>query len=241
MASLSKCLKTLGRCSLPSSADVKASTELLNVQAQVDSNVSDIGAKQIQQMGDKLKEVDFLETAGVTLVAHSPLLRARQTSLGMLGSMAPDTMAGKVQRVIEVDLLSEKTPQEWTPMYFQQFLDRIYNFEQWLGEQPEDKVAIVGHSQYFKKMLNMDFKFGNCDVWKVDFDAKKGRRPSHQAEAATETAAADEVGEEKKESDSDNAADQTGQHRYEYEGRLPPQWTNLLQLHACEVAGSKRE
>ena len=31
-------------------------------------------------------------------------------------------------------------------------------------------IGIVGHSQYFKSMLGLPAKFGNCDVWEVKFD-----------------------------------------------------------------------
>merc|ERR1712224_797043 len=64
----------------------------------------------------------------------------------------------------------EKTPAEWTPMYYSGLLTRISDFESWLRRQPEQKIDIVGHSQFFKAMLGLDFKFGNCEVWKVDFD-----------------------------------------------------------------------
>jgi len=36
--------------------------------------------------------------------------------------------------------------------------------------QPEDVIAVVGHSQYFKSMLSLDYKFGNCDVWELQFE-----------------------------------------------------------------------
>merc|ERR1739845_41405 len=39
-----------------------------------------------------------------------------------------------------------------------------------LGEQPENIIVVVGHSQYFKSMLGLDFKFGNCDIWELKFD-----------------------------------------------------------------------
>ena len=59
---------------------------------------------------------------------------------------------------------------KWLPVNHDAFTRRIAEFEQWLGEQPEDVIAIVGHSQYFKSMLGLPAKFGNCDVWEVKFD-----------------------------------------------------------------------
>ena len=37
-----------------------------------------------------------------------------------------------------------------------------------MEEQPEERVVVVGHSQWFKRCLGMTFKFDNCDVWKVE-------------------------------------------------------------------------
>lgn len=220
IAALSRVFRGLGRLSLPSSADVVASTELMNVAAQVDSNVSDIGAKQISQMGEKLRDVKFLVSTGIQLVAHSPLLRARETSEGMLGCIAPDTKVDPVNRVVELDLLAEKTPKEWAPGYFSAFKKRISSFEHWLAEQPETTVAIVGHSQYFKAMFGLDFKFGNCDVWQATFHPAKlkivGSTESETVETCTKT--------------EDKAV-----------WTLPPQWSNLQQLYKCEIEGSKKE
>jgi len=98
----------------------------------------------------------------------------------MLGAVTPRTASnvetlweGKipdtVDRVVELPCLAERTPLEWLPVNHDKFMQRIVDFESWLSEQPEDKVAIVGHSQYFKSMLGLHFKFGNCDVWEIKY------------------------------------------------------------------------
>ncbi len=126
---------------------------------------------------------------GIQLVAHSPLKRARQTCYGMLQCVAPsssktsqDGDAGQsnnnddgckhpsVQRVVELDILSERTPIEWFPGQHDAFTKRIAEFEMWLSEQPEEVIAIVGHSLYFKNMLGLESKFSNVDVWSIQFD-----------------------------------------------------------------------
>jgi broad specificity phosphatase PhoE len=219
LSSLGRCFKTLGKFSLPSKSDIYASTELLNVMAQIDSNVSQVGAEQIADMAAKLKEANFLKESGVQLVAHSPLLRAQETSEGMLGCRADKAKAETVGRVVELDLLIEKTPQEWTPLYFSTFKQRIANFENWLGEQAEDNIAIVGHSQFFKAMLGLDFKFGNCDVWQVMFDLSQREDPE-----------LDPV--QKQTADSDAVAHRSG---------LPPQWSDLKQVFACEVKSTSQK
>jgi len=227
IASLGRCFKSLGKFSLPSKTDIYASTELINVMAQIDSNVSPLGVQQIATMGNKLKEEDFLTKTGIQLVVHSPLLRAKETSEGMLGCRSDTNQkAESVQRVLELDLLMEKTPQEWTPMYFSTFLERIANFEKWLTEQPEEKIAIVGHSQYFKAMLGLKYKFGNCDVWEVDFDPScKETTTKVDGEGETSDGQHDDV----------SPTTTANEEQEDKEKGLPPQWKNLKQLFACEV------
>jgi len=159
--------------------DVATSMELLNVGGQIDSSVSKVGEKQIKQIGGTLRQDDFLNVKGIELIAHSPLERVRQTSQGLLGCVAPrcnesnktiPSPPAGVQRVVELDFLKERTPLEWLPVNHDAFTSRIAQFEQWLGEQPENIIAVVGHSQYFKSMLGLDYKFGNCDVWELKFD-----------------------------------------------------------------------
>lgn len=190
LACLTRSMKGLASLKLPSKSDVKSSVQLLNVSAQIDSEVSHIGKQQIFQAGEKIRQDDFVEKMGIQLVVHSPLLRARQTSEGMLECVAPsDGSAGNkdddsnhsdqiskgsrhksVSRVVELDILKEKTPLEWLPVNKETFRKRIEEFEKWIAEQPENVIAVVGHSQYFKSMLGLPKKFKNCDVWSLQFD-----------------------------------------------------------------------
>jgi broad specificity phosphatase PhoE len=235
IAALSRTFKTLGKFSLPKSSDLYASTELLHVQGQVDSNVSEIGAKQIAHMKEKLQQDDFVKSTGIQLVAHSPLLRARQTSEGMLGCMTAatekqsDLKADSVSRVVQTNLLLEKTPSEWTPLYYGGFIKRIQDFETWLANQEEDTIALVGHSQFFKAMLGLNFKFGNCEVWKVTFDPRKVANKNGVIPAVTIDTAKGE-----KKNDSILQGSQTPQWN------LPPQWSNLEKKYGCDVASSSK-
>merc|ERR1712038_425013 len=68
-----------------------------------------------------------------------------------------------VQRVVELEFLTERTPIEWLPIQHDAFTKRIAEFEIWLSEQPEEVIAIVGHSLYFKTMLGLGSKFNNVD------------------------------------------------------------------------------
>lgn len=78
-----------------------------------------------------------------------------------------------VQRVVNLDLLSEKTHKEWLPGQSGIFENRVADFQHWLAEQPESIVCVVGHSQFFKQLLGLPFKFDNVDVYQATFDAQK--------------------------------------------------------------------
>jgi broad specificity phosphatase PhoE len=175
---------------MPRSADVTAASELVNVGAQVDSSVSEFGQAQIRHMAQVLLQQQeppqheqppqqeqhppnspsgSSVLSRIQLVAHSPLQRAKDTCLGMLGCLAPSTLSHGIKRVEQVDLLKEKTPAEWV-ISRSSFHMRLVQLEDWLAQQPEDCIALVGHSQYFKKLLQIDYLIGNCDVVQVTFD-----------------------------------------------------------------------
>jgi len=184
---LSRALQQVGKLILPSKEDVSASVELLDVKAQVDSDVSEKGRAQIENLAFQLKEDNFVVEEGIQLVAHSNLKRARQTSEGMLGCVAAKVDSSEsvrnngemthqmtcktVKRVVELPCLAERTPLEWLPINHDVYLRRIAEFEMWLEEQQEERIAIVGHSQYFKSMLGLPYKFENCDVWRLSYES----------------------------------------------------------------------
>jgi broad specificity phosphatase PhoE len=229
IAALGRTFKTLSKFSIPKSSDIYASTELLHVQGQVDTNVSDIGARQISHMREKLLQDNFLTSNGVQLVVHSPLIRARQTSEGMLGcvtaadslSNAPDLKADSVSRVVQTELLIERSPSEWTPMCYGGFIQRIKDFENWLHNQEENNIVLVGHSQFFKTMLGLNFKFGNCEVWKATFDPCSVANQSNRADS----------GEFLESTNAEPKEDSTTIGPW----MLPPQWSNLEKKYGCDA------
>ena len=138
---------------------------------------------------------------------------------------ATDTLTAPVKRVEELSCLEEKHPSEWIPGNFGAFAQRMQDFETWVCDQPEDVMAIVGHSQFFKAMLELDYKFGNCDVWEVTLDCTKVTGSSLYDESN------DDENEEKKddtktvaESECDEAEDQS----------LPRGWRGLKNLYKYE-------
>ena len=45
--------------------------------------------------------------------------------------------------------------------------NRIRGFEKWLAARPEERVVVVGHSNYFARMLGTHWKMRNCDVYEA--------------------------------------------------------------------------
>lgn len=250
LESLARSLKRVVNMKLPLKDDVAASVELLDVQAQLDSFVSEKGQKQIDQLGLKLQMDDFVRKNGIKLVAHSPLVRARQTAEGMLGCVTPrgssdnkeylweGKKASTVDQVVELPFLVERTPLEWLPIHHDKFMRRIDEFEAWLCEQPEDKIAIVGHSHYFKSMLNLPYKFGNCDVWEVKFKPSsrselKQFGPKMNVNGDTVEVVQEEHSQqfEMIQSDPD---DESGHLGDSINRKLPRGWRNLVNLYTFE-------
>ena len=56
--------------------------------------------------------------------------------------------------------------------YSATLLERIERFKIWLAARDEENILIVGHSQYFKKMLGLSSLMRNCDVWQCDFTSE---------------------------------------------------------------------
>lgn len=170
LSSMKTAVDDVARFSLPKASDVSAAMSWFYIPAQVDSAVSEKGKQQIAEMAEILKKDKFHER--IQLVAHSPLQRARDTCKGMLGCEAPDILVEPVQRVVDLDILEELTLLEWT-VTRSSFIQRLAKLEDWLQAQPEESIVLVGHSQFFKALLNLGFKFRNCDVWRVTFDAQR--------------------------------------------------------------------
>ena len=169
LASFHNMCSTMYRFQLPQKKDFTYSLGLVNIPKMFDSHLSEFGRQQITHMAEVLTKSDFVRQRQIQLVAHSPLIRARETCRGMLQCEAPDVKVDTVQRVLELDLLLEKTPVEWIPGNYGSLVRRLRELEDWVAAQPETVMALVGHSQFFKALLGLDYKFGNCDVMQVQF------------------------------------------------------------------------
>jgi hypothetical protein len=72
-------------------------------------------------------------------------------------------------KVQVLDDLEEATIYEH--VFSRTLLERIERFKKWLAQRDEETIVIVGHSQYFKKMLGLKTLMRNCDVWQCDFSS----------------------------------------------------------------------
>lgn len=125
----------------------------------IDSDLSEKGKEQVCEMAEILAQEDFWSSFRPDAVVYSPLKRAKATLKGLF----PRIPLLAVQKE-ELECLREETPFEHA--FYRVTLDeRIHLFESWLREFPGEKVVVVGHSQYFKRMLGMPEKMKNCDVW----------------------------------------------------------------------------
>jgi phosphohistidine phosphatase SixA len=167
---LKAALTALTKFSLPKGKDVLAACELINVSEQIDSHVSAFGTEQIKYMSNVLEETEFLKHHSIDLIAHSPLIRAKQTAMGMLSIVEENQ--NERPRVEQLDLLIEKTPTEWLPGNSAALQKRLVGLEDWVSAQPESVIVLVGHSQFFKNLLDLEYKFNNCDVMQIQFSAE---------------------------------------------------------------------
>ena len=183
IGSLKAAFKSLIRLSLPKSEDVKAACELIRVDQQIDSNVSEFGQQQIKYMANVIEESNFIQKHQIQLVAHSPLIRARDTCRGLFGGTAADPTP-TIPTLCELEELKEMTPTEWIPGNAGSLHQRFRALESWISQRPEKTMVLVGHSQFFKALLHLDYKFGNCDVIQVQFHAPKEQQQTPIAAAA---------------------------------------------------------
>lgn len=156
LSSLKRIGSNIASLRAPNSSDIRASFELINVAAQVDSSVSPLGHKQIENVRNQLEKDNFIDN--VELIVHSPLERAKVTCHKLFPSAETQ----------ELEYLIEKTPAEWMPGNGARLQQRLQDLQTWLSEQKASRIALVGHSQYFRNLIGL--KFDNCDVWKVEFD-----------------------------------------------------------------------
>lgn len=76
-------LSSIAKQIIPSKEHVKRKLELMDVNAQIDSDVSPKGDCQIKNLAQPLEKDDFITKYNVSLIAHFPLKRAKWTCKGI--------------------------------------------------------------------------------------------------------------------------------------------------------------
>ena len=159
-------LTRLRNYQLPTCEQVMGTFSLLSLT--IDSAVSQQGKRQILDMHMILRDDKFWDRQKFDLIVCSPLIRARETCRGIL----PIPSDKNAIEFMILDDLEEATPYEH--VFGSSLLMRIKRFTMWLDSREEKNILIVGHSQYFKKMLSSKALMRNCDVWQCDFTSDVG-------------------------------------------------------------------
>ena len=144
----------------PTLRQIASTLSLLSLT--VDSKVSELGRRQICDLKNILHDENFWKRK-IDLIVCSPLTRAQDTCNGIL------PLGNSGVKVVTLGDLEEATIYEH--VFSSSLMKRIENFKRWLVESDEETIVIVGHSQYFKKMLQLKTLMRNCDVWQCDFSS----------------------------------------------------------------------
>ena len=173
MAAMMEGFHQIGRLHAPSMTQVSASFSLL--RGNLDSNLSGQGQRQLLDMAMILKDAHFVESFAPELVVVSSLTRARLTCDALFNN---NNNNNNKTEVVVTDMLREATPFEH--VFSSTLFDRISRFNEWLSSREETRIVIVGHAQYFNKMLSNNavdaahFYMQNVDVWETCYAREVG-------------------------------------------------------------------
>lgn len=175
MQGVARSWAALTQFNLPAFTDLKGGVELATAMvtgATDECSLSSNGEAQVAEVREMLlKDYDTLKTLkqDPVLVTYSPLLRARLTCEGLFKDILPPST-----EIIQLESLREIVPVDYVaPTRWANAKSRILDFEKWLAGRSESNLVVVGHSHYFRHMLGVDFKFSNCEIWKVKFNPEQ--------------------------------------------------------------------
>ena len=69
--------------------------------------------------------------------------------------------------LLQCNLLDEASPLEH--IFTDSLMDRIDTFQLWLSDRPATTIILVGHCQFFFKLLPLSFRLRNSDVYEFLF------------------------------------------------------------------------
>jgi len=133
----------------------------------MDTPLSERGQQQVQAQRAALDAAGFAHASDIQLVVHSPLQRARDTCLGLFTSHVEAEQQPELPVVEHPELYERDIPEHIIPSRIRPRIDR---FVEWLLERGEERIAVVGHSSFFKEMTGETF--GNCSVWRFALTAE---------------------------------------------------------------------
>lgn len=170
------CVAACRRCNFPTCSQLMSPCAICWTSLGLDAPLSSLGTQQIEDMEGILKREMFLDSFKPDIIVNSPLQRAKKTAEGIFPKDFRDdkknesTTANFQDNVgvepvrLELKCLQEATPAEHC-CSSATLNARIRQFEEWIMQFNGERVVVVGHSQYFKKMLGLTELFRNCDVW----------------------------------------------------------------------------
>eukprot|EP00439_Symbiodinium_sp_Y106_P070245 s750_g12.t1 len=149
----------------PACDDVCSSLRLLCFD--VDTPLSMRGERQLKDVQAQLSDCSFLQKADPQLIVFSPRRRAVRTREVLFGSEVPSKAMPQ---------LVERTPMEG--LCPAQFAERVQGFKDWLAKTPETRIVVVGHCQFFARLLGKgagyDRYLSNAEVKRCYFDPTSG-------------------------------------------------------------------
>lgn len=122
----------------------------------MNTDLSDAGEKMAGNLRHQMNQTDFISNHGVELIVHSPLIRAQRTcSILFEHTGVP---------IVENEFIFEKNISEH--FRFADMNRRVTQFIEWLRARPECVIVVVGHSAFFRSLLQLkkDMKMKNCEV-----------------------------------------------------------------------------
>ena len=170
MQGVARSWTALKQLSLPNLADVKGGMVLATAMATGATDECGLSANGEEQIAEVrkmlLEQQEALKTLKQepTVLTCSPLLRARLTCEGLFKDVLPSPEPLQLESLREIIPIDYVAPTRWANAQ-----NRILDFERWIAQRSESNIIVVGHSHYFRHMLGVDFKFSNCEIWKVKF------------------------------------------------------------------------
>lgn len=139
---------------------------LLGEKNLVNCPLNATGRAQAESVRTQLKQDNFFEEKGIQVALCSPLTRAKDTWTEVCKAIPEDST---LHEVVSIPIIAEKTPMERIPGVTYGLHRRIVAFETLLNEREEKILLVVGHSGFFKRLLSMERKLHNAEVFRVEF------------------------------------------------------------------------